>query len=82
MGESLIKRIIDSLKGTWFVRTKWGDFLYGVLTELDTVTWPTKEEVYNATVVVLITVAFFSAYSGLWNFIMSFVRHWILKVYA
>ena len=38
MGESLLKRMIETLKGTKFVRTRFGEFIYGVLTELDTVT--------------------------------------------
>mgnify|MGYP006311656515 CR=1 FL=1 len=71
MGESLLKRIIEGLKGTKFVETKAGGFIYGVLAELDACTWPSKDEVYNSTVVVLITVAFFAAYSGLWDFIMG-----------
>ncbi|MDX9753813.1 MAG: preprotein translocase subunit SecE [bacterium] len=71
MGENILKRIIDSLKGTKFIETKVGGFIFGVLTELDTVTWPSKQEVYNSTVVVLITVAIFAAYSGIWDFIMG-----------
>ncbi len=81
MGESLIKRIIESMKGTRFVQTKMGDFIYGVLAELDTVTWPTKDEVYNSTIVVLITVAIFAAYSGLWDIIMKFVRSWFFSIF-
>ena len=78
----MLKRIIESLKGSRFVETKVGNFVYGVLTELDAVTWPTKDEVYNSTVVVLITVAFFAAYSGFWDFIMSFVRDWWYRFYT
>ncbi len=74
MGESLLKRIIESLKGTKFVETKTGGFLYGVLTELDTVTWPSKEDVYNSTVVVIITVILFALYSGFWDMVMKFIR--------
>lgn len=79
MGESLLKRVIESLKGTRFVQTKAGGFIYGVLTELDTVTWPSKEEVYNSTVVVLITVAIFAAYSGLWDFIMRVLQNFVVS---
>jgi preprotein translocase SecE subunit len=71
MGESLLKRIIESLKGSKFIETKFGGFFYGVLTELDTVTWPSKEEVFNSTIVVLITVVIFALYSGFWDFIMG-----------
>ena len=77
MHENLIKRIIESLRGTKFVQTRMGEFIFGVLTELDTVTWPSKSEVYNSTVVVLVAVAFFSAYSGMWDFFMSLIRHWL-----
>lgn len=79
MGESLLKRIIDAMRGSRFVNTKLGGFLFGVLSELDAVTWPTKQEVYNSTIVVLVAVAFFSAYSGLWDFIMSIVRNFLFS---
>ncbi|MGI6454620.1 MAG: preprotein translocase subunit SecE [bacterium] len=79
MGESLLKRMIETLKGTKFVRTRFGEFIYGVLTELDTVTWPSKDEVRNSTVVVLITVAIFAIYSGLWDFIMTIVRNLVVS---
>jgi len=82
MGESLLKRIIESLKGSRFIQTRTGEFIYGVLTELDTVTWPSKEEVYNSTVVVLLTVMFFSLYSGLWDVIMTIVRKWFFALYS
>ena len=81
MGESLLKRIIESIKGTKFSQTKFGGFVYGVLTELDTVTWPSKDEVYNSTVVVIITVILFSVYSGMWDIIMKFVRDWLFLLY-
>ena len=78
MGESLLKRIIESIKGTKFIETKFGEFILGVLTEMDTVTWPSKDEVYSSTVVVLITVAFFAIYSGLWDIIMKMVQKTLL----
>ncbi len=81
MGESLLKRIIEALKGTKFVQTKTGGFIYGVLTELDTVTWPTKDEVYNSTMVVLVTVILFAIYSGIWDIIMGFIREDFLFKY-
>lgn len=79
MGESLLKRTIEAMRGTKFVQTKMGDFFFGVLTELDTVTWPTKNEVYNSTVVVLIAVTFFSLYSALWEVIMSMAKNVIFS---
>lgn len=81
MGESLLKRIIDSVKGTKFVQGKFGGFIYGVLTELDTVTWPSKDEVYNSTVVVIITVAIFAIYSAAWDVIMKFIRDMLSVLY-
>lgn len=82
MGENVLKRIIDTLKASKFSNTKFGDFTVGVLTELDAVTWPTKDEVYNSTVVVLITVVLFAAYAGLWDIIMNFVRQLVLPFYG
>ncbi len=81
MGESLLKRIIESIKGSKFAQTRFGGFMYGVLTELDTVTWPSKEEVYNSTVIVIITVVVFSMYSGLCDLLMRFFRGWFFMIY-
>ncbi len=80
MGESILKRIIEGLKGSKFVQTRFGEFVYGVLTELDTVTWPSKDEVYNSTVVVLITVVIFAVYSGIWDAIMGYVIDIITQI--
>lgn len=82
MGENILKRIIDSLKGSKFASTKFGDFCVGVLTELDSVTWPTKDEVYNSTVVVLITTAIFAVYSALWDVLMNFARQLLLPFWG
>ncbi|MBI1388734.1 MAG: preprotein translocase subunit SecE [bacterium] len=82
MNEHLLKRIIDALKGSRLSNTKTGDFIVGVLTELDAVTWPTKEEVYNSTVVVLITVVIFAMYSGIWDVVMNFVRQAMMPLYG
>lgn len=81
MGESLLKRIIEAVKGTRFAQSRFGGFVYGVLTELDTVTWPSKDEVYNSTVVVIITVAIFAVYSGLWDIVMNFFQDWFFLLY-
>lgn len=77
MGESLLKRTIDWLQGGTFSKTKFGEFTVGVLVELDAVTWPTKQEVYNSTVVVLITMIIFMVYTGAWDLIMNFLREQI-----
>ncbi len=75
MGESLLKRIIETMKHSRFSKTKTGAFILGVLVELDSVTWPSKDEIYSSTVITLITVAFFAVYAGLWDLVMKFVQN-------
>ncbi|HPA44315.1 MAG TPA: preprotein translocase subunit SecE [bacterium] len=87
MGENLIKRLIEFLQGgrmekgqrqlSWFARTKFGASFIEVLRELESVTWPTKEDVRGSTVVVLITVAVFALYAGLWDLVMTYVDQWL-----
>lgn len=84
MGENIIKRLVEFLQGgrnirgqrqlSWFARTKFGNGVIEVLRELESVTWPTKKDVRGSTVVVLITVAVFAAYAGLWDFIVTNVE--------
>jgi hypothetical protein len=74
MGENIIKRLIEFLQGgrdvrgqrhlSWFARTRFGNGVIEVLRELESVTWPSKEDVRGSTVVVLITVAIFAAYGA------------------
>lgn len=77
MGESLLKRLIDALQGSRFTQTRVGEFSLGVLMELDSVTWPNKQEVYNSTVVVMITMMIFAVYLGFWDFLMGIFRGWL-----
>ncbi|GEM_PF-270452 len=87
MGENLIKRLIEFLQGSriengqrqlsWFARTKFGAGFIEVLRELESVTWPTKEDVRGSTVVVLITVAVFALYAGFWDLVMTYVDQWL-----
>ncbi|MFH1741001.1 MAG: preprotein translocase subunit SecE [bacterium] len=85
MGENIIKRLIEFLQGgardargqrhlSWFARTKFGNGVIEVLRELESVTWPSKEDVRGSTVVVLITVAIFALYAGLWDLVMTHVE--------
>jgi preprotein translocase SecE subunit len=85
MGENIIKRLIEFLQGgrrdvkgqrqpSWFARTRFGNGVIEVLRELESVTWPTKENVRGSTVVVLITVAIFATYAGIWDFIVTIVE--------
>lgn len=68
MGENIIKRIILFLEGSWFERTKLGQGTMDVLKELENVSWPSKDEIKNSTVVVLITIAIFATYAAFWDY--------------
>jgi len=84
MGENIVKRLIEFLQGgrdieghrqpSWFARTRFGKGVIEVLRELESVTWPTKEDVRGSTVVVLITVAIFAGYAAFWDFIITNVE--------
>lgn len=84
MGENALKRLIEFLHGsrdqrgnrrpTWFARTRFGKGVIEVLRELESVTWPSKENVRASTVVVLITVAIFAAYAAIWDFIVTSIE--------
>lgn len=51
-----------------------------VVEELAKVTWPTREETGNATVVVIVTVVICAAYLGLFDAVWLYVTDWILGV--
>jgi len=53
-----------------------------VVDELAKVTWPSRQETGNATVVVVITVLVCSAYLGAFDFVWLSVTNWILGVSA
>lgn len=74
MGENILRRMILSLEGTWFERNKIGHGVLDVLKELENVSWPSKDEVKNSTVVVLITVAIFAAYAAFWDWSIGSLR--------
>ncbi len=52
-----------------------------VVDELAKVTWPTREETGNATVVVIVTVVVCSAYLGLFDAVWLSLTNWILGVH-
>ena len=64
--------------GTWPKQTK--SFLEDVRAETRRVTWPTFQQVRSTTIVVLVTVAFFSAYLGLLDYFYNRAMNWILKL--
>jgi preprotein translocase subunit SecE len=53
-----------------------------VVDELAKVTWPSRQETGNATVVVVVTVLLCSAYLGLFDFLWLTLTNWILGVSA
>lgn len=52
-----------------------------VVDELAKVTWPTREETGNATVVVIVTVIVCSAYLGVFDAVWLSLTNWILGVH-
>ena len=61
----------------WFQRA--GEFFAEVRSEMKRVTWPTRQEVYATTVVVILTSAFFGAYLFLIDTLFFYVVQWILR---
>jgi preprotein translocase subunit SecE len=56
----------------WYKR--FSNFLREVRSEIKKVTWPSRNEVYNTTVVVLIAMVFF----GFYLYFMDAVFSWVL----
>jgi preprotein translocase subunit SecE len=59
-------------KVRWYKR--FSQFLREVRSELKKVTWPSRNEVYNTTVVVIIAMVFF----GFYLYFMDAVFSWVL----
>jgi preprotein translocase subunit SecE len=64
---------VMSEKVRWYKR--FSGFLKDVKAELKKVTWPSRQEVYSTTVVVIIASAFF----GFYLFFMDVIFSWILS---
>ncbi|MBC8357505.1 MAG: preprotein translocase subunit SecE [Candidatus Aminicenantes bacterium] len=62
-----------SQKARWYKR--FFAFLREVKAELKKVTWPSKNEVYSTTIVVILAVFFF----GFYLFFMDIIFSWIIK---
>ncbi len=63
--EQFLQRCIDNLKKSKVIReSRFGQFLISVLAELQKVTWPSREEVKNSTLVTLIVMVVMSIYMG------------------
>jgi preprotein translocase subunit SecE len=57
------KKFLKKLPG------KISKFLRDVVHELKRVTWPTKKEIFNFTIVVLVTMAFFAVILGIFDLV-------------
>jgi len=61
-----ISRMRDFFKGVWLELTK-------------KVKWPTRHEMVQYTIIVILFVAFWAAYVGLWDFIFAKGVEFIIK---
>lgn len=61
------------------VFTKMGQFLNEVKLELKKVSWSTREELKDSTIVVLVSIVILGAFIGLFDFIMSKVISMVIK---
>ncbi|MCG3195941.1 MAG: preprotein translocase subunit SecE [Candidatus Omnitrophica bacterium] len=63
--EQFLQRCIDNLKKVKFIReSRFGQFLISVLAELQKVTWPSREEVKNSTIVTIVVMVIMAIYMG------------------
>lgn len=62
-----------SQKKRWYKRI--GPFLKEVRAEMKKVTWPSKNEVYSTTIVVIIATLFF----GFYLFFMDLIFSWVIS---
>lgn len=58
-------------KEKWWVRFR--NYLRDVRNEAKRVTWPSRKEVANTTLVVILAVVFFGFYLFLWDVIFSWI---------
>lgn len=61
------------------VFTKIGQFLNEVKLELKKVSWSTREELKDSTIVVLVSIVILGAFIGLFDFIMSKVISMVIR---
>ena len=62
--------------------TDWKKFLGEVRTELKRTTWPSRLEVRNTTLVVIVTVFIFAAFLGVVDYILSHMVRFILSAFT
>jgi len=57
-----------------------GKFLHDVRVEMGKVTWPTRKDLLQSTVVVLVAVAIATAYTGVLDFVFSRIVETVVNV--
>jgi preprotein translocase subunit SecE len=56
-----------------------GTFMQEVREELGRVSWPTREELVGAGLVVFVGVALLAIYIAAWDFLLSQAAQWLLR---
>lgn len=64
----------EALMNSRFKNNRIVSFIAEVFVELDATTWPTKDEVVNSTIVVLFTVAFFTVFMGVIDYMFTVLQ--------
>jgi len=54
-------------------------FLNEVKIELKKVSWPTRDELVNSTIVVLVSVLILALYIGMWDFLFSKFIEFVIR---
>jgi len=54
-------------------------FLHEVRNQMKLVTWPSRQDVYSTTIVVLVTVAFFALFFWITDSGLGYASQWLLK---
>jgi preprotein translocase subunit SecE len=62
--------------------TDWKKFLGEVRTELKRTTWPSRLEVRNTTLVVIVTVFIFAAFLGVVDYFLSHMVRFVLSAFT
>lgn len=79
--EQFLQSCIDYLKKFRLMReTKFGQFIIGVLAELQKVTWPSREDVKTSTIVTLVVMTIMSIYMGMAQAVVQVVYGAIRRV--
>jgi len=55
------------------------DFIKEVRVESDKISWPTRNELRDSTIVVIVAVLLVSFYVGVVDFILQYVMRWVFR---